>query len=84
MVVVFVAVISLLHIISMKSQVSECHNFTFVHISNEIATFTNARLEVGGLEGSEASGILEKQSHRERILPQSGSGSFDVPKVINI
>ena len=84
MVVVSVDHISLLYIISMKSQVSECHNFTFVHISNEIATFTGARSEVGGLEGIQARGILDKEIHRARILAQSGSGSRDVPKVINI
>ena len=83
-VIVFVGLISLLHIISMKSQVSECHNFTFAHISNEIATFTGARFEVGGLEGIHARRILDKQIHRARNLPQSGSGSRDVPKVINI
>ena len=82
--VVFVVVNSILFIIPMKSQVSECHNFTFAHISNEIATFTGARFEVGGLEGIQARRILDKQIHRARILAQSGSGSSDVPTVISI
>ena len=77
MVVVFVALISLLHIISMKSQVSEYHNFTFAHISNEIATFTGARSEVGGLEEIQARGIRGQTNPQTK---NSGSERFWEPR----
>ena len=63
---------------------SESHNFTFAHNFNQIATFTGARFEVGGLPGIQTRRFPDTQLQIPIIPDQNGSGTQNVPKVRNI